>query len=202
MLSQMIANCSDNDIASQSRLNEEVAFGLRQLYSRNDAKENFNRTPAGHDLNEFQALYYIVQFELQKSMDPGLGMTEVERSSVQPRKPAVSEEMTLFLFLHILRGGNNGCVGLDNLSTQVGLGLSNLANYFRHVFMALFTVLKDEVDAVIQWPTSAERESFHGLVCGFPKYVAFLDGTKKKILRSVDDYIQEEIYYGQHRFNC
>lgn len=43
-------------------------------------------------------------------MDPRLEMTEEEISIGQPRKQAVSEKITSFLFLHIFRGENEGGV--------------------------------------------------------------------------------------------
>lgn len=42
----------------------------------------------------------------------------------------------------------------------------------------------------------------HGLVFGFPKCVAFVDGTKQKTVRPLDDDTQEERYDGHHKMHC
>lgn len=41
-----------------------------------------------------------------------------------------------------------------------------------------------------------------GLVCGFSNCVAFVDGTKQRIYRPMNEGIQEDNYCGQHHFTC
>lgn len=134
-------------------------------------------------------------------MDMPLEKTDKEKSSAQSRKWAVSKGIILFLFLHILQDGNEGGVGLENLSWKVGLGVFTPPNHFRHIAMAHVIVLKDEKNVVVQRPICAKRESVHGSVWGFSKYVALVDGTKQKIFSPEDDKIQKETYRGQHHVN-
>lgn len=78
-------------------------------------------------------------------------------------------------------------VCLDNFLTEVGLGVSTLSDYMRHVSIALFNTLKKDRDAKIVWSTAAEQRNVRGLVWELPKCVTFVEGTKQKVFQTSDD---------------
>lgn len=90
-----------------------------------------------HTLDELNALYALCFGELQKPLDPRLQLTAYERSLLQPRKRAVPDNVMLLHVLKIYHGGNEGGIGLENFSSEMGLSIDNLSNYLRHVSHAL-----------------------------------------------------------------
>lgn len=129
-------------------------------------------------------------------------MTEEVRFSVSFWCCVVTEEVMLFLVLHILGEEYGGWIGSKKFSTKMGLSVGTLSNYLQHVRFALIQSLEVDDNAKIIWLLDVERKVVQGLVCRLPRCVGSVDGTKQKIFRPENENMREEMYCGQHYFNC
>lgn len=91
-------------------------------------------------------------------MDTSLNLTYLERDATLSRKRAVSDVDILFNLLNILRGGNAGGPGLENLSNEYGLSTGIMFNYIRNIMFTLLKVLNVYVNLKMCWPRSIERK--------------------------------------------
>lgn len=103
----------------------------------------------GHSVPDFDDLYGIAVSLIALLMDPRLTMSMQEVSLRSPRRRAVPNEVMLFIFLHLLRGGNEGGLGLELISCIYGLSCGTISNYIRHVGTALLIVSKSNSEARI-----------------------------------------------------
>lgn len=152
---------------------------------------------------EFDRLHDLCKANLCLRMDPRLDLTPEQVS--QPGRVtsrALSTKEQLFLFLVMLRGSNEGSLGLNVLERDFGVSRGTISNTFYHVLGGLYSSLKRVSPPLISWPTSAERRSMRGLINGFPHVVAFVDGSKVRAWRPVDEVEQEYIFDGHHHFHA
>lgn len=156
----------------------------------------------GHSIGEFESLFEIAEEGLRRPLDPRLELSAEEIDAVHSRKRAVPDPVMLFLFLHAMRAGNEGGIGVEQLSMLYGISSGTASNYIRHVANVLLDTLVRNEHAAIRWPTAEERIAMRGLVFGFENCVAFVDGTKQKAFRPKDKDLQEKRYDGHHHFHC
>lgn len=128
-------------------------------------------------------------------------MSGIEYNLRQSRKRAVPDEVMLFIFLHTLRDGNEGSVGMELMSRIYGLSCGTILNYIRHVGCTLMSVMKSNDDEAIRWRNISGRQAMQGLVYGFSKCIAFVDSTKQQVFRPLDAQIQESRYECHYRFH-
>lgn len=65
-----------------------------------------------------------------------------------------------------------------------GLGKGTVSNYIRHISCCLYKVLREDKSARVEWPDEEDRRIQEGLVSGFPKAVAFVDGTRTQTFQT------------------
>lgn len=63
------------------------------------------------------------------------------------------------------------------MAHSYGVLKGTISNHIQHVAFCLYKVLKMDSFVEVIWP-EANRRSQEGLVYGFPKSVAFVDGTR------------------------
>lgn len=129
---------------------------------------------------EFEALSEHFDKEQLKPVDARYRYCNEENEMRTPRKRAISEKVMLFLFLHALRGRNEGGIGLRQLAFMYGISCGTISNFICHVAWALHKVLSKKNFAKIEWPDKGKCKCQEGMVCGFSKAVGFVDGTKVK----------------------
>lgn len=113
--------------------------------------ENFT----GRTEREFDDPFELVHSKLQKPFDVRNGFTKGENSLRKHRARDTSERVMLFNFLHYLRSGNRGGVGLQTAKHFYGLSSGTLSNYLRHFAWTLCAVLKHNSHSSIKWPCTA-----------------------------------------------
>lgn len=58
-----------------------------------------------------------------------------------------------------------------------------LSNYIRHIAVSLLLALIDDPTCMIKWPYQEDRKDMEGIIYGFPKFVAFVEGMKHHTIR-------------------
>lgn len=188
-------------------------YGDKAMYERNTTcyyqmcrshhNSNIFDGACGLTTKEFDTLHDVCKVYLYRRMDPRLELTEEEAAQAgRVNSRAFSSEEQLFLFLTMLRGGNEGSLGLNVLERDFGVSRGTISNTFYHVLGAVYSALKSLSQPLISWPSEAERRSMRGLINGFPQVVAFVDGSKQRAWRPVDDVEQEYIFDGHHHFHA
>lgn len=79
----------------------------------------------------------------------------------------------------MLRAGVEDSRGLQQMGFKFCLSVGTLSNYIRHVAVSILRALSDEPICMIKWSDQEERKEMKGMVYGFTKCVAFVDGMKQ-----------------------
>jgi len=148
----------------------------------------------------FEALHQIVQAEIASPLDPHNELSAAARIAIRKHRKKLSSEELLFLYLEVLSGGTSGANAIASMSTRYGVCNSTIWNYIYHTGWACFRALSKL--NLITWPDSEERKAMHGLIKGFPKGIMFVDGTRQPIFKNVDEYVQNDQYYGKDKMHC
>lgn len=78
----------------------------------------------------------------------------------RPRRCRYASKRTiLFIFSHLMRGGNDGGVGVRTMAHLYGVNKGPISNYVRHVAWCLYKSLKENEFAYIRWPNREERSN-------------------------------------------
>ena len=91
------------------------------------------------------------------------------------RHSRLTIENRLLMFLDWMRSGSS----LLHLTMRYGLSPAMISAEIKHVRKAMYDVLAYE----ISWPEAATRQSYNGLVPGFPDCIGFIDATCTPIRR-------------------
>lgn len=149
----------------------------------------------------FDHLITIVKDDVGKAFDLNLREADDGSNAKKPRKRLLGVEEMFFAFLAIMGGGNEGGVGLRQVSHAHGVCPATMSRYMSHTCMRSWAALKRDSNR-LRWMTAAERAELHGLVPGFPKAIGFVDGTKFGRWRPEDEVEQARVYDGRKHTHC
>ena len=119
--------------------------------------------------DEFDDLYGLVCGELKNAIYVRREYAREFRASLQRR---LNTGEMIFMFLDVLRGSNEGGIGLERVGHTNG-AIRTVSNYFYHVLFAVFKSLNAIEPRLIRWTDAAEHGFMEGLLLGIPRCVFF-----------------------------
>ena len=139
---------------AQYERSKGVAEAFYMSVKRSHNPEMWNNF-TGCTEEKLDEIFSIGEAELRKPFNVRNEFTEEDNLTRTPQRRGTSEEVMFFIFCHVLRGGNEGGIGLRTASHLYGLSEGTMSNYLRHVAWALFKSLKGNGLSKIEWTSSA-----------------------------------------------